>query len=133
VPRAEPALPFRYLHLLQRSDLLTLRLAAVKNPVFRSLVALGFYHLPKGSGHHEYWWDGSDSIIMSYPGAVGMETGYTDDAGHCLLFEAVRNGRTLSGVVLGSPAIGPSAVVQDAEQMLNWGFRLFWRRVRGAV
>jgi serine-type D-Ala-D-Ala carboxypeptidase (penicillin-binding protein 5/6) len=105
-------------------DLLTLGLAAMRSPVIRSLVDLRFYHLPAGPGHHEYWWDSTDELIGSYPGAVGIKTGYTDDAGHCLLFEAVRNGRPLIGVVLGSPATGPAAAVQDGEQMLNWGFQL---------
>ncbi|MGH3199964.1 MAG: D-alanyl-D-alanine carboxypeptidase family protein, partial [Streptosporangiaceae bacterium] len=53
---------------------------------------------------------------------AGIKTGYTDDAGHCLLFEAIRNGRALIGVVLDSPATGPAAGAQDAARMLNWGF-----------
>jgi len=106
------------------SDLLTLGLAAMRYPVFRSIVDLRFYHLPKGHGHHQYWWDNTDGLIGSYQGAVGIKTGYTDAARHCLLFEAVRNGRTLIGAVLGSPATGPAAGAQDAEKMLNWGFRL---------
>jgi len=105
-------------------DLLTLGLAAMKYPAFRSIVNLWFYHLPKGHGHHEYWWDNTDELIGSYQGAVGIKTGYTDDAGHCLLFAAIRNDRALIGVVLDSPATGPAAGAQDAEQMLNWGFRL---------
>jgi len=106
------------------SDLLTLGLAAMRYPVFRSIVNLRFFHLPKGPGHHDYWWDNTDGLIGSYQGAVGIKTGYTDDAGHCLLFEAIRNGRALIGVVLDSPATGPAAGVQDAQRMLNWGFRL---------
>jgi serine-type D-Ala-D-Ala carboxypeptidase (penicillin-binding protein 5/6) len=106
------------------SDLLTLGLAAMRYPVFRSIVDLRFYHLPKGHGHHEYWWDNTDALIGSYQGAVGIKTGYTDVARHCLLFEAVRNGRALIGVVLSSPATGVAASAQDAEKMLNWGFRL---------
>jgi len=106
------------------SDLLTLGLAAMRYPAFRSIVDQRFYHLPKGPGHHQYWWDNTDGLIGSYQGAAGIKTGYTDDAGHCLLFEAVRNGRALIGVVLDSPATGPAAGAQDAEQMLNWGFRL---------
>jgi serine-type D-Ala-D-Ala carboxypeptidase (penicillin-binding protein 5/6) len=106
------------------SDLLTLGLAAMKYPVFRSIVGLRFDHLPKGHGHHQYWWDNTDGLIGSYQGALGIKTGYTDKALHCLLFEAARNGRTLIGAVLGSPATGVNAGAQDAEKMLNWGFRL---------
>jgi serine-type D-Ala-D-Ala carboxypeptidase (penicillin-binding protein 5/6) len=106
------------------SDLLTLGLAAMRYPVFRSIVDLRFYHLPKGHGHHQYWWDNTDSLIGSYQGAMGIKTGYTDTARHCLLFEAARNGRALIGVVLGSPPTGVAAGAQDAAKMLNWGFRL---------
>jgi D-alanyl-D-alanine carboxypeptidase (penicillin-binding protein 5/6) len=106
------------------ADLLTLGLAAMRYPAFRSVVDLQFYHLPKGRGHHQYWWDNTDDLIGSYPGAIGIKDGYTDDAGHCLLFEAVRGSRTLIGVVLDSPASGVGAGAQAAKQMLNWGFRL---------
>jgi serine-type D-Ala-D-Ala carboxypeptidase (penicillin-binding protein 5/6) len=106
------------------SDLLKLGLAAMQYPAFRSIVDLQFYHLPKGPGHHQYWWDNTDELIGSYSGATGIKTGYTDDAGHCLLFEAIRGGRALIGVVLDSPATGPAAGAQDAARMLNWGFRL---------
>jgi D-alanyl-D-alanine carboxypeptidase (penicillin-binding protein 5/6) len=105
-------------------DLLILGLAAMRYPAFRSVVDLRFYQLPKGPGHHEYWWDNTDDLIGSYQGAVGIKDGYTDDAGHCVLFEAVRNGRTLIGVVLDSPATGTAAGAQDAGRMLNWGFGL---------
>ena len=106
------------------SDLLTLGLAAMRYPAFRSIVDQSFYHLPKGRGHHQYWWDNTDDLIGTYPGAVGIKTGYTDDARHCLLFEAIRDGRALIGDVLDSPATGPAAGAQDAVRMLNWGFRL---------
>ena len=40
------------------------------------------------------------------------------------LFEAVRDGRPLIGVVLHSPATGFSASEKDATRILNWGFSL---------
>jgi serine-type D-Ala-D-Ala carboxypeptidase (penicillin-binding protein 5/6) len=106
------------------SDLLILGEAAMKSPVFRSVVDQGTYSLPKGQGHAAYLWTNDNELIGSYPGAIGIKTGYTDDAGHCLLFEAVRGGRPLIGVVLGSPAAGPGAAAQDAARILNWGFAL---------
>ena len=106
------------------SDLLKLGLAAMRSAVIRSIVDQRFYNLPKGPGHHQYWWDNTNDLIGSYKGAVGLKTGYTDDAGHCLLFEAIRNGRALIGVVLDSPPTGAAAGAQDAARMLNWGFSL---------
>jgi serine-type D-Ala-D-Ala carboxypeptidase (penicillin-binding protein 5/6) len=108
------------------SDLVTLGLAAMKYPVFRSIVNKRFVQLKMGTGHHQhqYWWDNTDHLIGSYPGVLGIKDGYTDDAGHCLLFEATRNGRTLIGAVLGSPSTGTTAGAKDAAQVLNWGFSL---------
>jgi D-alanyl-D-alanine carboxypeptidase (penicillin-binding protein 5/6) len=106
------------------SDLLVLGLAAMKYPAFQSVVGQRFYQLKKGPGHHGYWWDNTDALIGSYPGALGIKDGYTDVAGHCLLFEAERNGRHLIGVVLGSPPSGTAAGAQDAARLLNWGFTL---------
>jgi serine-type D-Ala-D-Ala carboxypeptidase (penicillin-binding protein 5/6) len=112
-------------------DLVRLGLAAMHYPAFRSIVDRGFYHLSKGPGHHQYWWDNTNALIGSYPGAVGIKDGYTDTAGHCLLFEAVRHGRALIGVVLGSPASGVAAGAQAAGKMLNWGFSLRTARQAG--
>ncbi len=112
-------------------DLVRLGLAAMRYPAFRSIVDRQFYHLSKGPGHHQYWWDNTDALIGGYPGTVGIKDGYTDTAGHCLLFEAIRQHRTLIGVVLGSPASGVAAGAQAAGQMLNWGFSLRTERQAG--
>ncbi|HEX8008463.1 MAG TPA: serine hydrolase [Trebonia sp.] len=106
------------------SDLLILGQTAMKSPVFRSIVDQSSYSLPQARGHAAHSWGNSNALIGSYPGAVGIKTGYTDSAGHCLLFEATRDGRPLIGVVLGSPAAGPGAAAQDAALILNWGFAL---------
>ena len=106
------------------SDLVMLGLTAMRYPAFRSIVDLKFDNLAKGNGHNHYWWQNTSAFIGSYKGAIGIKDGYTDKAGHCLLFEAVRNGRHLIGVVLDSPASGVSAGARDAGKMLNWGFGL---------
>jgi hypothetical protein len=56
-------------------------------------------------------------FLLGYPGAVGVKTGLTDDAGHCLAAGATRHGRTLIAVVLDSPD-----TAADAGQLLDWGF-----------
>jgi D-alanyl-D-alanine carboxypeptidase (penicillin-binding protein 5/6) len=106
------------------ADLLRLGQAAMKYPVFRSIVAQHIYQIPKGPGHHSYWWQNTNELIGTYQGADGIKTGFTNAALHCLLFEATRNGRVLIGDVLGSPATGPASGADAAAQVLNWGFSL---------
>lgn len=105
-------------------DLINLGMTAMQSPAFRAIVALRFYHLPKGWRHHSYWWDNTNDLIGNYRGADGIKTGYTDAARHCLLFEAERHGMTLIGVVLGSPPTGPDAGARAAVRLLDWGFGL---------
>ena len=56
-------------------------------------------------------------FLRGYPDAVGVKTGLTDDAGHCLAAAARRGGRTLIAVVLHSPDNAA-----DAGRLLDWGF-----------
>src|SRR6516165_1437877 len=106
------------------ADLLILGTVAMKSAVFRAVVDQRDYIMKKGRGHAAHWWGNDDDLIGRYPGAVGIKSGYTDVAGHCLLFEAVRGGRPLLGVVLGSPPTGPSASAKDAARILDWAFAL---------
>jgi D-alanyl-D-alanine carboxypeptidase (penicillin-binding protein 5/6) len=91
---------------------------------FRSIVTLQYYNLPKANGHSAYSFTSSNELIGHYPGVVGIKTGFTNEAGHTLLFEAVRGNRTLIGDVLGSPPSGPASGAQDAAKILTWGFSL---------
>jgi D-alanyl-D-alanine carboxypeptidase (penicillin-binding protein 5/6) len=56
-------------------------------------------------------------FLLGYRGAIGVKTGFTDDAGQCLAAAATRGGRTLIAVVLHSPDNAA-----DAGRMLDWGF-----------
>ena len=116
--------PTEYSTYSTPADLVTLGELAMENPVFRSIVRLQYFNLPKGPGHPAASWSTSDELLGNYPGVIGIKSGYTDAADHTLLFEAIRNGRTLIGVVLGSPPTSPSTAAQDAAKVLNWGFAL---------
>jgi serine-type D-Ala-D-Ala carboxypeptidase (penicillin-binding protein 5/6) len=104
------------------ANLLTLGRAAMRSPLFRWIVDQRSYRLAAGSGHHAYLWRNTNPLLGHYPGAVGIKTGWTPYAGHCLLFEAVRNGRVLIGVTLDSPGTGSTVNGADATRILNWAF-----------
>lgn len=105
-------------------ELVRLGQIAMTYPEFRSIVAMRVYNLPKGNGHSAVSVSSDDALLSSYPGAAGIKTGFTNVAGHTLLFEAARGGRTLIGDVLGSPPTGYASGAQDAARILNWGFSL---------
>lgn len=56
-------------------------------------------------------------VVRDFPGADGLKTGFTDDAGYCLAFTDRRGGRMLLAVVLNSPND-----VDDAQALMTYGF-----------
>ncbi len=105
-------------------NLVTLGRAAMRLPAFRQIVAMRQYRLAAGSGHRAHTWTNLNPLVGSYPGAIGIKTGYTATAGDCLLFEAARGSKALTGVVLHSSSsiTGLNVAASDAEKMLDWGF-----------
>jgi serine-type D-Ala-D-Ala carboxypeptidase (penicillin-binding protein 5/6) len=105
-------------------DLLTLGRFAMQSAVFRWIVDTRTYRVAARPGHHAYLWRNTDPLLGAYWGAVGIKTGYTGFAGHCLLFEATRGGRSFIGVTLDSPGVGTTVNGVDPTRILNWAFSL---------
>jgi serine-type D-Ala-D-Ala carboxypeptidase (penicillin-binding protein 5/6) len=96
---------------------------AMQIPLFRRIVDQRTYRLPATAKHHHYVWHTTNLLLRSYPGAIGIKTGTTNAAGDCLLFEAVRGGTTLVGVVLhANPTDSVWSRFTAAKRLLNWGF-----------
>jgi len=106
------------------ADLIAIGLTAMKSAVFRSIVDRRTYRVRPGPGHHAHFWQNTNPLLGVYRGAIGIKTGWTLIAGHCLLFEATRDGRAFIGVNLDSPGVGPVVNGADATRMLNWAFSL---------
>lgn len=62
-------------------------------------------------------------LLKDYPGADGMKTGYTKEAGYGLVGSATRDGRRLIMVIGGLKSIGDRK--QEAQRLLDWGFSQF--------
>ena len=62
-------------------------------------------------------------LLWRDPSVDGIKTGHADEAGYHLLASAVRDGRRLITVVLGSE--GEDARAQQSIALLNYGFRFY--------
>jgi D-alanyl-D-alanine carboxypeptidase (penicillin-binding protein 5/6) len=63
--------------------------------------------------------DNQNSLLTSYPGAIGGKIGWTSAAGATYIGMAKRNGVTLIVTLLHCPAL---TEIDSAESLLNWGF-----------
>jgi serine-type D-Ala-D-Ala carboxypeptidase (penicillin-binding protein 5/6) len=103
-------------------DVIVLGEAAMRNPVFRKIVAERSHRIAATSKHHAYYWTNTDLLLGRYRGAIGIKTGFTLGAGYCLLFDARRHGTDLIGVVLDSTTTDTTMRFTAAARLLNWGF-----------
>ncbi len=62
-------------------------------------------------------------LLWLDPNVDGMKTGYTENAGFCLIASAKRGARRLLSVVLGTNS--DSARVQESQKLLNYGFQFY--------
>ncbi|HLX41421.1 MAG TPA: serine hydrolase [Ktedonobacteraceae bacterium] len=115
-------------------DLVRLAHAAMQLPLFAQIVRTVKYILPASATHYAYNWLNTNDLLSAtaldgiaadvYPGATGIKTGFTLEAGYCLVFSATRNGHHLIGVVLFSTNTLYHQRFRDAKALLDWGFGL---------
>ncbi len=88
-------------------------------PLLARIVATRAYVIPAGPAHGTYTATNLNGLLWSYPGALGVKTGRTQDAGGNIIAAAERDGRRLMVVLLGS-----SQRERDAGVLLDFGFQL---------
>jgi len=96
------------------ADVARLAIDLMRDPAFRRIVAAESVRI-----------DGSvlpatNDLLGVYPGADGIKTGYTDEAGWCIAASATRDGRRIVAVVLGAPT--EQARDAAAGALLDHGF-----------
>jgi D-alanyl-D-alanine carboxypeptidase (penicillin-binding protein 5/6) len=73
---------------------------------------------PVKSGH--LWLNSTNPLLrLKYPGTIGLKTGSTDKAGHCLVAVVRRGNRVYAAVLLHSPDTG-----RQAKKLFDAAFRL---------
>ncbi len=85
-------------HYTSAYDLCVIGCTAMKNPIFKEIVSTKF--ITVGEGENKRFWSNKNKILSTYEGGNGIKTGFTKDAGRCLIASAERDGRTVVSVVL---------------------------------
>lgn len=66
------------------------------------------------------WLVNPNRLLVTYPGADGLKTGFTAGAGYCVTVTARQQGLRLIAVVMGDSSAKERNA--DATRLLNWGF-----------
>ena len=123
-------------HYTTARDLSVIAMTCMKNEHFREIVSLAEYAVPETNrsdvrelvSSNLLLWDeqerhkiyvGNDLRYPKYEGTFGVKTGYTPQAGGCLVAACERDGTKLLCVVMECTDMGRFA---DAIKLFNWGF-----------
>jgi serine-type D-Ala-D-Ala carboxypeptidase (penicillin-binding protein 5/6) len=101
-------------HYSTACDLALMARYALNNPVFSQIVgSRSAYFSGKEIGN-------TNELLGLYPGADGVKTGYTGQAGRCLVASATRNDWRIISVVLGCPTRSKRAL--SSKNILDYAF-----------
>jgi len=106
------------------ADLALLTRTAYSSALFARLVRTKAWDIPAPSGPARHV-QNRNALLWLYPGAIGVKTGFTTPAGHCLVATAERNGVRVIAVVLGER----DEPFDAAATLLNYGLLEFDRDV----
>lgn len=84
-------------------DLLVITRYALENyPLFADIVATAEHSIPATADHNGYFLVNETNLLTTYEGVKGVKTGYTPEAGLCLITYLEYDGHKIIGVILNS-------------------------------
>lgn len=87
-------------HYTSAYDLAIIAAEGMKNEIFRQIVSTKFYTVERENSEEKRYFANKNRILYSYSGANGVKTGYTTDAGRCLIASSERAGMQVVAVAL---------------------------------
>jgi D-alanyl-D-alanine carboxypeptidase/D-alanyl-D-alanine carboxypeptidase (penicillin-binding protein 5/6) len=99
-------------------DMALLAREALKNETFREICSQESIQLQFGNPPYDRWLKNTNKLLSMYNGVYGVKTGFTDDAGRCLVSACERDGKNLICVTLNDKNDW-----QDHISMYEYGFK----------
>lgn len=81
-------------------DMAILAREALKNDIFREICSSQSMKVKFGDPPYERWLSNTNKLLSMYDGVYGVKTGFTDEAGRCLVSACERDGKDLICVTL---------------------------------
>ncbi|MBQ8960425.1 MAG: D-alanyl-D-alanine carboxypeptidase [Ruminococcus sp.] len=81
-------------------DMAMLAREALKSPIFREICSQESMKLSFGDPPYDRWLRNTNKLLSLYGGTYGVKTGFTDEAGRCLVSACERDGKRLICVTL---------------------------------
>ncbi len=81
-------------------DMALLAREALKNDTFREICSQQSIQVKFGNPPYERWLKNTNKLLSMYDGVYGVKTGFTDEAGRCLVSACERDGKNLICVTL---------------------------------
>lgn len=105
------------------ADMCRLASYAVGNEAFLQIIQTPSRTITSIHGARSYSLSNKDAFLTSYPGALGIKTGFTGKAGYCFVGAAKREDRTFASCVLGSGwPPNKSYKWKDTKALMDFGF-----------
>lgn len=82
-------------HGSSAQDMALLAREALKNEMFRSICSQESIKVSFGSPPYDRWLKNTNKLLSMYDGVYGVKTGFTDEAGRCLVSACERDGKDL--------------------------------------
>lgn len=111
-------------------DLAFLTAYALKNKTFIEIVSTGEKTIASQDGLVQHQLKNSNRLVVNsealyYQPAIGVKTGFTEAAGHCLVAAAKQNDHLLISVVLNTNNTSKEESARLSRILLDWGFNSY--------
>lgn len=107
----------QYGHVTTARDLAVLASVVIQNPLINDIVATRQITIYDLTQTHAHYLESTNELLGILPGLRGLKTGWTENAGECLVSYVERDGHALIFVVMGS-----SNRFGDTTALVNWAF-----------
>ena len=105
------------------SNLIILSRYALKNPQIEQAVQVKEYTAVSVDGELQHQIHTTNRLLKNDPDIFGVKTGYTEEAGSCLIAGADRDGHEIISVILGMDDYNQR--FSESRILLNWAFANF--------